>query len=72
MSDNCRPLSKATERLASGNAVWQAQIAEAHGDNYSLALALVAGVFAVAIAAVTFFGPERRGVEFTAPAARLD
>ncbi len=54
--------------LASGNAVWQAQIAEAHGDNYSLALALVAGVGAVVIAAVTFFGPERRGVAFTAPA----
>ena len=52
--------------LASGNAVWQAQIAEAHGDNYSLALALVAGAMAVVIAAVTFFGPERRGVDFAA------
>jgi SHS family lactate transporter-like MFS transporter len=52
--------------LASGNAVWQAQIAEAHGDNYGLALALTAGVVAIVIAAVTFFGPERRGVDFAA------
>jgi SHS family lactate transporter-like MFS transporter len=54
--------------LASGNAVWQAQIAEARGDNYSLALALVAGVVAVVIAVVTFFGPEKRGVNFEAEA----
>jgi SHS family lactate transporter-like MFS transporter len=50
--------------LASGNAVWQAQFAEAHGGNYSLALAVVAGAIAVVIAAVTLFGPERRGVVF--------
>jgi SHS family lactate transporter-like MFS transporter len=54
--------------LASGNAVWQAQIAEAKGDNYSLALAVVAGVVAVIIAVVTFFGPEKRGVAFEAEA----
>ena len=54
--------------LASGNAVWQAQIAEARGDDYSIALALVAGVAAVAIAAITLFGPERRGVKFAAEA----
>ena len=29
--------------LASGNAVWQARLAEAHHDNYGLALAVVAG-----------------------------
>jgi SHS family lactate transporter-like MFS transporter len=52
--------------LASGNAVWQAQIAEAHGGAYSLALALVAGVTALVIAAVTLFGPERRDVDFAA------
>ena len=46
--------------LASGNAVWQAQIAESRGDDYSLALALVAGIVAVVIAVVTFFGPEKR------------
>jgi SHS family lactate transporter-like MFS transporter len=55
--------------LASGCAVWQAQIAEARGDNYSLALAVVAGAVAVVIALITFLGPERRGVDFTAEAA---
>jgi SHS family lactate transporter-like MFS transporter len=54
--------------LASGNAVWQAQIAESRGDAYSLALAIVAGVVAVVIAAVTIFGPERRGADFQAEA----
>ena len=52
--------------LASGNAVWQAQIAEARGDDYSFALALVAGAVAVVIAALTLFGPERRDVDFAA------
>ena len=55
--------------LASGNAVWQAQIAEARGDNYGLAMAVVAGVVALVIAAVTFLGPERRGIDFTAEEA---
>ena len=51
--------------LASGNLVWQAQIAKAQGNNYGLALALVAGVVCVVIAGLTLFGPERRGVEFS-------
>jgi SHS family lactate transporter-like MFS transporter len=50
--------------LASGAAVWQAQIAEARHNDYGLALALVAGVAAIAIAAWTLFGPERRAVAF--------
>jgi SHS family lactate transporter-like MFS transporter len=50
--------------LASGNAVWQAQIAESRHDNYGLAMAVVAGAAAIAIAAFTLFGPERRGVAF--------
>jgi SHS family lactate transporter-like MFS transporter len=50
--------------LASGNLVWQAQIAKAEHGNYGLALALVAGVIAVVIAGLTWFGPERRGVDF--------
>jgi SHS family lactate transporter-like MFS transporter len=50
--------------LASGNAVWQAQIAESHHDNYGLAMAIVAGVVALVIAAVTLLGPEHRGVDF--------
>jgi SHS family lactate transporter-like MFS transporter len=55
--------------LASGNAVWQAQLAEAHGGNYGLALAVVSGVVAVVIAVLTFLGPERRGVDFAATTA---
>jgi SHS family lactate transporter-like MFS transporter len=50
--------------LASGNAVWQAQIAETRHDNYGLAMAIVAGAAAIGIAAFTIFGPEKRGVEF--------
>lgn len=52
--------------LASGNLVWQAQIAEAHHNNYGVAMAAVAGVAALAVAAFTLLGPERRGVKFEA------
>ena len=51
--------------LASGNLVWQAQLAKAQGNNYGLALAVVAAVVCVVIAALTAFGPERRGVVFS-------
>jgi MFS transporter, SHS family, lactate transporter len=54
--------------LASGNAVIQARVAESRHDDYSLALAVVAGIVAVVIAVLTFFGPERRGRDFAAPA----
>jgi SHS family lactate transporter-like MFS transporter len=47
--------------LASYNGPFQAKIAEASGGNYSFALALVAGVVAVAIVIVIRFSPERRG-----------
>ncbi len=47
--------------LASYNGPFQAQIAEAHGGNYAFALALVAGVVAVAIVVAIRFSPERRG-----------
>ena len=50
--------------LASGNAVWQAKIAEAHHDAYSLALALVAGAVAIVIAVLSLVGPERRDSDF--------
>jgi SHS family lactate transporter-like MFS transporter len=50
--------------LASANATIQAGIAEAHGNDYSLALALVAGIVAVVIAALAAFGPEAKGVRF--------
>ena len=50
--------------LASANATIQAGIAEAHGNDYSLALALVVGIVAVVIAALAAFGPEAKGVRF--------
>jgi SHS family lactate transporter-like MFS transporter len=50
--------------LAAANATIQAGIAESHGNNYALALALVVGVVAVVLALVTWFGPEAKGVDF--------
>jgi SHS family lactate transporter-like MFS transporter len=57
--------------IASKNAPIQAGIAESHGDNYALALALVCGIMAVVIAAWTALGPERRHADFTAEAKAL-
>src|SRR4029078_3109635 len=54
--------------IASKNAPIQAGIAESHGDNYALALALVCGIMAVAIAAWTAIGPERKNADFAAEA----
>lgn len=56
--------------LASRNGPFQAGFAKAHGGNYGLALALVAGVTALALAAWTWFGPERRDVDFLAEARK--
>ena len=47
--------------IASVNATWQAGIAK--HSSYSHALAIVCGVTAVVLAAWTFIGPERKGVE---------
>jgi SHS family lactate transporter-like MFS transporter len=55
--------------IASKNAPIQAGIAEAHADNYSIALALVCGVTAIVIAIWTALGPERKNADFTAEAA---
>jgi SHS family lactate transporter-like MFS transporter len=57
--------------IASKNAPIQAGIAESHGNNYALALALVCGIMAVIIAAWTALGPERRNADFTAEAKAL-
>jgi SHS family lactate transporter-like MFS transporter len=54
--------------LMSRNAVFQAGIAESHGDNFGLALAIFGGVTAVMIAVWTAFGPERRHADFLADA----
>ena len=50
--------------IASGNAVFQSGIAESHGDNYGLALAIVAGATAVFLVIWTAIGPERRDIDF--------
>ena len=47
--------------IASRNGPLQASIAESHGDNYGMALALVAGITAVVLAAWISLGPERKG-----------
>jgi SHS family lactate transporter-like MFS transporter len=52
--------------FAAGNAYLQTRIAEAHHNDYGLALASVCGVVAVGLALVTWFGPEAKGAEFGA------
>src|SRR5208282_1719647 len=51
--------------LASVNATLQAAIAEHFGGNYGLALAIVAGTVAVAIAVLAGIGTEAKGVAFS-------
>ncbi|HEX4599191.1 MAG TPA: MFS transporter [Burkholderiaceae bacterium] len=51
--------------LASYNGVFQAKLAESHGNDYSYALALVAGIVAVCVAIVIRFSPEKRGSVMT-------
>ncbi|MES1151738.1 MAG: MFS transporter, partial [Dongia sp.] len=48
--------------LAAINATMQAGIAQTHG--YPFALALVAGIVAIAVALFAWFGMEARGIEF--------
>jgi len=50
--------------IAARNAVIQADIAERHGGDYGLALAMVAGITLVVIIVWTAIGPERRDVDF--------
>jgi MFS transporter, SHS family, lactate transporter len=54
--------------IASKNAPIQAGIAEAHGNNYGLALATVCGITGVVIAIWTALGPERKNADFAAEA----
>jgi len=58
--------------ITSRNAVFQSAIAEGHGNNYGLALALFGGVTAVIIVVWTWIGPERQDVDFTAQAKTGD
>jgi SHS family lactate transporter-like MFS transporter len=48
--------------FASANATIQASIAHRHGDNYGLAMAIVAGIVSIVIAALIGFGREQRGM----------
>ena len=57
--------------IASQNGPLQAGFAEAHGNNYALALALVCGIMAVVIAGWTALGPERKDANFAAEARPL-
>jgi len=51
--------------IASVNATLQSGIAEAHGNNYGLAMAIVAGTVAVLIAVIVAFGRETQGKVIT-------
>jgi MFS transporter, SHS family, lactate transporter len=55
--------------IASVNATLQAAIAAHFGGNYAFALAMVAGIVAVAIAVLTALGTEAKGVVFGKAAA---
>jgi MFS transporter, SHS family, lactate transporter len=54
--------------IASRNGPLQSSIAEAHGNDYGLALAIVAGATAVVLVLWTGWGPERRDIDFVAQA----
>jgi SHS family lactate transporter-like MFS transporter len=53
--------------IASRNAVIQAGIAESHGNNYGLALALVTGITAMVLVAWTALGPDPSGRDLGEP-----
>jgi SHS family lactate transporter-like MFS transporter len=52
--------------IASGNLPLQVAIAEAHGNNYGLAMAWVVSIVAVVITLLVLRGPERHGVSMAA------
>jgi len=52
--------------LASANATIQAAMAAHFGNDYGLALAIIAGTMAIAICAMTFLGIEAKGIAFGA------
>jgi SHS family lactate transporter-like MFS transporter len=54
--------------LAASNLNLQVAIAEAHGNDYGAAMAIVVSTVAVVIALMVAFGPERRGIAMTAVA----
>jgi MFS transporter, SHS family, lactate transporter len=54
--------------LAAVNLNLQVAIAESHGNDYGLAMAIIVGMVAVVIALMVAFGPERRGISMSAAA----
>jgi SHS family lactate transporter-like MFS transporter len=56
--------------LAAVNLNLQVAIAEAHGNDYGLAMAIVVGTVAVVINLMVAFGPERLGIPMNAGQAR--
>jgi SHS family lactate transporter-like MFS transporter len=56
--------------LAASNLNLQVAIAEAHGNDYGLAMATVVGTFAIVIVLLVAFGPERRGIPMSRAHAR--
>jgi MFS transporter, SHS family, lactate transporter len=57
--------------LAAINLNLQVGIAEAHGQNYGLAMAIVVGTVAVVICLMVAFGPENRGIAMSEAQRRL-
>lgn len=57
--------------IASVNATTQASFAASNGNNYALALAVVAGTASVVIAIFILFGRERRGIDMTRSAEEI-
>ncbi|SEA83480.1 MFS transporter [Paraburkholderia sartisoli] len=57
--------------LAAINGPMQAKFAEAHGNNYALPMALVAGTVAIVIAVLILFSRERRGIDMTQSAKEV-
>ncbi len=56
--------------LAASNLNLQVAIAEAHGNDYGMAMAIVVGTVAVVISVMVGFGPERRGIALSTAQAR--
>ena len=50
--------------LAAVNAPIQAYVAESHGNDYAFAMAVTAGIVAIAVAILAFVGREAKGVVF--------
>ena len=57
--------------LASANATLQAGFAEDRGNNYGMALAVVATLAAVTVAILTYLGREKHSVEFGAESTQV-